>query len=69
MTVKSKARQPRSPKRAYWSNIEELIRRRAYVSYEERGRVGGFALDDRLQAEREVLEAQQQRKMKAAKAT
>jgi len=68
MTVKSKARQPRAPKPAYSSDIEELIRRRAYELYEGRGRVEGSALDDWLQAEREILEAQQQRKMKAARA-
>ena len=69
MTAKSKARQPRSTKPAYSSDIEELIRRRAYELYEERGRVEGFALDDWLEAEREILDAQQQPKMKAARAT
>ena len=35
--------------------IEEQIRQRAYVLYEGRGRTDGRALDDWLQAEREVL--------------
>ncbi|MBZ5688435.1 MAG: DUF2934 domain-containing protein [Acidobacteriia bacterium] len=51
------------------SNIEELIRRRAYDLYEQRGWVDGFALDDWLQAEAEVLKAPTQAKVKAAKAS
>jgi hypothetical protein len=35
--------------------------------YEQRGTVDGFALDDWLQAEAEVLRAQKQRKVKSAK--
>ena len=35
---------------------EELIRRRAYELYEQRGRPGGHELDDWLEGEREVLE-------------
>jgi hypothetical protein len=35
--------------------IEEQIRQRAYVLYEGRGRAEGNALDDWLQAEKEVL--------------
>ena len=67
MTAKSKAREPRSPKHAHSSNIEERIRRRAHELYEQRGRVDGFALDDWLQAEAEIMGAQKQPKVKAAK--
>ena len=65
MAVKSKSRQPRSRK----SDLptEERIRRRAYELYEQRGRTDGFALDDWLQAERAILGAQKQRKVKAAR--
>jgi DUF2934 family protein len=51
------------------SDIEELTRRRAYELYEQRGRVDGFALDDWLQAEGEILGAQKQRKAKAARSS
>ena len=44
------------------------MRRRAYQLYEQRGSVDGFALDDWLQAEEEVLRAQNQPKVKSAKA-
>ena len=66
MAVKSKSRQPRSRK----SDIptEERIRQCAYELYEQRGRADGFALDDWLQAERAILGAQKQRKVKSAKA-
>jgi DUF2934 family protein len=67
MTTKSKSRKPRSPKPAQPNDIKESIRRRAYELYEQRGRVEGFALDDWLQAEREILGAQKQRKVKAAR--
>jgi len=67
MTPKSKFREPRSGKANLPSDIEERIRRRAHELYEERGRVDGFALDDWLQAEAEILGAQKQRKGKAAK--
>jgi hypothetical protein len=67
MATKSKSRQPRSGKANLPSNIEERIRRRAYELYEQRGRVDRFALDDWLQAEREILGAQKQRKVKAAR--
>ncbi len=36
-------------------NMEETIRARAYELYEERGRQDGFAQDDWLKAEAEVL--------------
>jgi len=36
--------------------------------YEQRGGVDGFAWDDWLQADAEVLRAQKQRKVKSAKA-
>jgi hypothetical protein len=35
--------------------------------YEQRGRVDGFALDDWLQAETDILGAQKQQKVKTAK--
>jgi hypothetical protein len=68
MTANSKTRQPRSIKTAQSSDIENRIRCRAYRLYEQRGSVDGFALDDRLQAEAEVLKAQKQPKVKSAKA-
>jgi len=57
MTAKSKSREPRSTKPALWGDIEERVRQRAYQLYEQRGRVDGFALDDWLRAEREILGA------------
>ena len=68
MIAKSKSRQPRSAKTAQSSDIEERIRHRAYQLYEQRGTVDGFALDDWLQSEAEVLRAQKQPKVKSAKA-
>jgi hypothetical protein len=41
------------------ANPEELIRRRAYELYEQRGMQNGFEVEDWLQAEAEVLENQQ----------
>jgi outer membrane protein TolC len=38
--------------------LEERIRRRAYELYVERGNQSGSELDDWLQAEEEVLQAQ-----------
>ena len=67
MTAKSKSREPRSGKTRLPSEIEERIRRRAYELYEQRGRVDEFALDDLLQAEHELLGAQRQPKVKAAR--
>jgi hypothetical protein len=67
MTAKSKSREPRSRKPDPSSDIEERIRQRSYELYEQRRRVDGFALDDWLQAEREILGAQKQRKVKAAR--
>ncbi len=67
MTAKSKAREPRSRKPDFANDIEERIRQRAYELYEQRGRVDGFALDDWFQAETEILGAQNQQKVKAAK--
>lgn len=37
------------------TQLEEQIRRRAYMLYELRGRQDGHALDDWLQAETEIL--------------
>ena len=67
MAAKSKSRRPRSDKANPPRGIEELIRKRAYQLYEQRGRVDGFALDDWLQAEGEILGTQKQRKAKAAR--
>lgn len=36
------------------SEIEEEIRRRAYLLYEQRGRTDGYALNDWVQAEADV---------------
>ncbi len=38
--------------------IEQQIQRRAYELYEQRGRTDGHALDDWLQAEREIKSTQ-----------
>ena len=67
MTAKSKSRLPRPRKLESKTDTEERIRRRAYELYEQRGRVDGFALDDWLQAEGEILGAQKRPKVKAAK--
>jgi len=67
MTTKSKSRKPHSPKPAQPNDIEESIRRRAYELYEQRGRIEGFALDDWLQAEAEILGKQKGQKVKAAR--
>jgi len=68
MTEKSKSREPRPRKPNLPTDVEQQIRRRAYELYEQRDRVNGFALDDWLQAETEILGAQKQRKVKSAKA-
>ena len=68
MIVKSRSRQPRATKTAQSTDIEDRIRHRAYQLYEQRGTVDGFALDDWLQADAEVLRTQKQRKVKSAKA-
>jgi hypothetical protein len=39
--------------------LEELIRRRAYELYVERGNQSGSELDDWVQAEEEVLQSEQ----------
>lgn len=36
-------------------DLQELIRLRAYELYEERGRIDGFAREDWLRAETEIL--------------
>ncbi len=49
---------PKSPKNGNAKvpfNMEDAIRARAYELYEQRGRQDGFAQDDWLQAEVEVL--------------
>jgi hypothetical protein len=67
MTAKPKSLGPRPRKPDLPGDIEERVRERAYQLYEERGRIDGFALDDWLQAEREILGAQKQRMVKAAR--
>lgn len=67
MAANSKPRKPRLARTARPSHDEERIRLKAYELYEQRGRVDGFALDDWLQAEAEVLGAQKQPKSKAPK--
>ena len=67
MAVKSKSREPLPRKPKSVSNAEEKIRLRAYELYEQRGMIDGHALDDWLQAEAEILGAQKQRKVKAAR--
>jgi hypothetical protein len=68
MAAKSKFREPRSGKANLPNDIGERIRQRAYELYEQRGKVDGFALDDWLRAEAEILGAQKP-KVKAAKAS
>lgn len=59
MTVKPQSRKPRSPKPAPADDLEQRIRRRAYDLYEQRGRVDGFALNDWLRAEAEIVGAEE----------
>lgn len=67
MTAKSKSREPHSRKPNLPSGIEERIRQRAYELHEQRGTVDGFALDDWLQAEAEILGAQKQQQLRAVR--
>ncbi len=67
MATKPKSRKPRSAKTTRPSHVEERIRLRAYEIYERRGRVDGFALDDWLQAEAEILGTVKNPKPKLAK--
>jgi Protein of unknown function (DUF2934) len=69
MTAKPKSWESRSSKAGRQSDIDTRIRLRAYQIYEQRGRTDGFALDDWLQAEKEIHAAQKQGKAKAAKAS
>ncbi len=55
MAAKSKSREPLPRKPKPLNDTEEKIRLRAYQLYEQRGRVDGFALDDWLQAEAEMV--------------
>ena len=64
MTAKPKSRKARSTKPAYSSDIEERIRRRTFELYDQPGRIDGFALDDWLEAEREILGTEKQGKPK-----
>lgn len=67
MVLKSKSRQPRSGKANLPTDIDGRIRRRAYELYEQRGRIDGFALDDWLRAEREILGSKKPPKVKTAR--
>ena len=67
MTAKPKSRTPHWRKPSSSNDITERIRQRAHELYEQRGRVEGFALDDWLRAETEILGAQKQQKARAAK--
>ena len=67
MATKSKSREARSWKHDLSNDIAERISQRAHELYEQRGRIDGCALDDWLQAEAEVLGAQTQQKVRAAK--
>jgi hypothetical protein len=60
VTVKSKSRKARSRNPDSASDVEQNIRVRAYELYELRGRIDGFALDDWLRAEAEILGPQKQ---------
>ena len=62
-----KPRKPRSTKTTRPSHTEERIRLKAYEICERRGRVDGFALDDWLQAEAEVVGTAKKPKAKVAK--
>ncbi len=67
MKTKSKSLESRSENAKFPTGIEERIRQRAYELYQQRGRVDGFALDDWLQAENEILGSQMQRRVKASR--
>jgi DUF2934 family protein len=67
MKTKSKSRESRSENAKFPTGVEERIRQRAYELYLQRGRVDGFALDDWLQAEGEIVGTRKQLKVKAAK--
>jgi hypothetical protein len=67
MPARSKPRKPRSTNTTRPSHTEERIRLKAYEIYERRGRIDGFALDDWLQAEAEVVGTAKKTKAKVAK--
>jgi hypothetical protein len=67
MTAKPKAREPRSRKPSSSNDITERIRQRAHELYEQQGRFEGFAVEDWLQAEAEILGRQKPSKTKEAK--
>jgi len=67
VTAKSKSKKARSRNPDSPSDIEDRIRQRAHELYEQRGRVDGFGLGDWLRAEAEILGAQKQQRVKAAK--
>jgi len=62
MTAKPKSRTPRSRNPSSSNERTERIRQRAQELYVQRGRVDGFALDDWLQAEAEILGKQKGQK-------
>jgi hypothetical protein len=67
MTAILKSARPPAPNSAIPTDTEERIRRRAYEIYEQRDRIDGLDLDDWLQAETELMGANQRRKSKAAR--
>lgn len=67
MPANAKPRKPSSTKTTRPSHTEERIRLKAYEIYERRGRVDGFALDDWLQAEAEVVGTAKKPKARVAK--
>jgi len=67
MATKSKSREARSWKHGLSNDIEKRLSQRARELYEQRGRIDGFALEDWLRAESEILGAQKQQKVRAAK--
>ena len=50
-------------------SIEEQIRRRAYELYVQRGNQSGSELDDWIQAEEEILQAQEQKQQRKTSPT
>jgi hypothetical protein len=62
LTIPKVVEKPQSLAITRPSDLEEVIRRRAYEIYEERGQVDGYALDDWLLAEAEVMAHQVRRR-------
>ena len=67
MTAMLKSAKSHAPNSTGPADIEERIRRRAYEIYEQRDRIDGLDFDDWLQAETDIMRANQRRKRKAAR--